>query len=183
MMHRAVILLTLAFPFCIGAQDMRQDLRAQRALRQEQRVAKAQPPGAPLQRQRLEQQVRRQFWNVAKKRIGFTDEQMTKLEATSMRFDQRRKGLAQEERTHRLAMRAEIVADSSANQAALATALDQLQQVQRKRADMLIEEQKEYASFMTPLQRAKLFGLQEQIRKRMQELLRARPDSAANNTP
>jgi len=30
---------------------------------------------------------------------------------------------------------------------------------------------------MTPLQRAKFLGLQEEFRKRMQELLRARPDS------
>jgi hypothetical protein len=43
---------------------------------------------------------------------------------------------------------------------------------------MQAEEQKEFATFMTPLQRAKFLALQEQVRKRLQELVRARPDSA-----
>ena len=192
-MKRHLLLVALiATPSIVHAQEINRPraeiLREQRALRQEQKAQKAQQPkeqlpGQPVARQRLEQQVRQQFWRAAKNRIGFTDDQMRKLEQTSIRFYQRRRALAQEERTQRLAMRAGIQADTAANQASIASALDQLQQIQHRRADMLADEQKEYASFMTPLQRAKLFGLQEQIRKRMQEIVKARPDSAAAAPP
>lgn len=130
-----------------------------------------------VRRQQMELQIRRTFWRVAKQRIGFTDEQMTRIERTSQRFDQRRRQLAQQERTLRIALRREIVLDSSANQASIATALDQVHGLQRERLDLQLEEQKEFAAFMTPLQRAKFLTLQEQVRKRLQELVRARPDS------
>ena len=130
-------------------------------------------------RQQLEQQVRRGLWQVAKRRIGFTDEQMTRLEQTTQRFDQRRRALALEEKAQRVSLRTEILADSSANQATIAASLEKLQEVQRKRLEMQVEEQQEFATFMTPLQRAKFAALQEQVRKRLQELVRARPDSAA----
>ena len=135
-------------------------------------------PGQNLsRRQMLEQQIRRTFWRVAKNRIGFTEEQMSRLERISQRFDQRRHALAQQERLLRVGMRREILSDSAANQGAIASALDELQTLQRQRLDLQAEEQKEFSAFMTPLQRAKFLALQEQVRKRMQELLRARPDS------
>lgn len=152
-------------------------LRPNRRL--EQPMPEDQLPGQnPVRRQMLEQQIRRTFWRVAKNRIGFTDEQMTRLERTSQRFDQRRRVLAQQERSLRVALRREILGDSTANQAAIAAALDQLDALQRQRLDLQVEEQKEFSAFMTPLQRAKFLALQEQVRRRMQELLRARPDSA-----
>jgi hypothetical protein len=181
-MRRALMVACLVMPLAAGVGYAQGDsagrsaVRPQRALRQEQKARKQAMQGTP--RQRLEQQVRQQFWKAAKNRIGFTDDQMAKLEQTSLRFDQRRKALAQAERAQRVAMRREIMADSAVNQTALAGALDQLQQIQHRRADMLADEQKEYATFMTPLQRAKFLGLQEQVRKRMQELVKARPDSA-----
>ena len=45
------------------------------------------------------------------------------------------------------------------------------------RLDLQAEEQKEFAQFMTPVQRAKYSALQDQLRRRMQDLVRARPDS------
>ena len=171
---RYLVFALVAGSSSLGAQVVRDRPRLARPPRAEA----PELPASQVPRARLEQQVRRQFWKVAKERIGFTDEQMTKLEATTSRFDQRRKGLALEERAQRMAMRAGITADSTANQASIANALDQLQTIQRRRSEMMAEEQQELASYMTPLQRAKLFGLQEQLRKRMQEIIKQRPDSA-----
>ena len=135
---------------------------------------------APVaQRKQLEQQIRQRLWRVAKQRIGFTDEQMLQLERTSQRFDQRRRALAQQEKAQRVELRSQILADSGANQRAIAASLDKLHDLQRQRLDMQSDEQKEFATFMTPLQRAKYLALQEQVRKRLQELVRARPDSVA----
>ena len=172
----------LALPIVAGSLEAQGGLRgrpgALRAQKQEQRQEL--PEGAqPNRNQQLQQQVRRSLWKVAKQRIGFSDDQMLRLERTSQRFDQQRRMLAQEERARRVAMRTEILADSDANQDNIAAALEQLHALQQRRLDLQAEEQKEFASFMTPLQRAKFTALQEQVRKRMLELTRARPDSAA----
>lgn len=155
---------------------------ARRAQRQEQRQEL--PPGVqPNRNQQLQLQIRRSLWRVAKQRIGFSDDQMHLLERTSQRFDQQRRLLAQEEKAQRIAMRAEILADSGANQSTLAAALEQLHALQQRRLDLQAEEQKEFATFMTPLQRAKFMALQEQVRRRLQDLARARPESTAVKLP
>ena len=133
-------------------------------------------PGGP-RREQMEQQLRRNLWQLAKQRIGFTDAQMAKLEQTSTRFDVRRRALIAEERAQRLTLRKELAADANADQDRVARALDRLHQLQRQRVDLQIEEQREFAAFMTPVQRAKYAALQEQVRRRVDSLRRQRPDS------
>ncbi len=136
----------------------------------------------PMRRQRLEQQLRQGIWRIAKRRIDLSDDQMAKLEQTAGRFDGRRRALNQDERAQRQALRAELVAGDSGNQARVADALDQLLQLQRRRLDMVGEEQKELATFMTPIQRAKYSALQEQLRRRVEKMRaerRGEPAAAA----
>jgi hypothetical protein len=129
-------------------------------------------------RQRLEQQLRQGLWRIAKQRIGFTDEQMTRLEETSQRYDGRRRALVMDERAQRLTLRQEILtADGKADQELVSRALDRLIQLQRERIELQAQEQKEFSAFMTPIQRAKYAALQEEVRKRMDALRRQRPDS------
>ena len=127
----------------------------------------------------MEQQLRRNLWQIAKQRIGFSDAQMSQLASTSKRFDDRRRALAVEERAQRMTLRQELLADTKADQDRVAKALDRLHQLQRDRVDLQIEEQREFATFMTPVQRAKYAALQEQVRRRVETLRRQRPDSGA----
>jgi hypothetical protein len=129
-------------------------------------------------RAQMEQQLRRNLWQIAKQRIGFTDAQMTQLQRTSQRFDERRRALVVEERSQRQILRQQLLADANADQNRVATALDRLHQLQRQRVDLLIEEQREFATFMTPVQRAKYAALQEQLRRRAEALRRRRSDSS-----
>ncbi len=139
-------------------------------------VAQGAPGGPPnARRQQLEQQIRRSFWRVAKERIGFTDDQMQKLEQTASRFDARRRAHAQQERAQRLVLREELTSRSP-DEGRVASALDRLQGLQRERLDIQEAEQKEFAGFMQPSQRAKLAALQEQVRRRAESLRRARPE-------
>lgn len=180
MRARVALLLALALPLLVGTVEAQGGLRNRPgALRPGRRVPQQPAGDAPARRRELEQQIRQRFWRVAKQRIGFTDEQMLSVERTSQRFDVRRRELAQQEKIQRVALRSQILADSTANQSAIAASLDRLHDLQRQRLEMQSDEQNEYATFMTPLQRAKFLSLQEQVRKRMQELVRARPDSAA----
>ena len=164
MMRRVFVLMALAMPLLTG------ELAAQEA-RQRQRPLAGQGAGA---RPQLEARLRQGLWRVAKNRIGFTDEQMTKLAATSRTFDERRRVLATRERGERLALRREILAGSNANQSRIATSLDRVLQLQRDRLEVQSEEQRAFAAFMTPLQRAKYAALQEQLRRRVETLRRQR---------
>jgi hypothetical protein len=181
---RVTLLIALAMPMLAGTVEGQGGLRNRnKALRPGRRMEQQPPADAPgARRQQLEQQIRQRLWRVAKQRIGFTDDQMLRLERTSERFDVRRRELAQEEKVQRVALRSQILADSAANQGAIAASLDKLHDLQRQRLEMQSDEQKEYATFMTPLQRAKYLALQEQVRKRLQELVRARPDSGLGAT-
>ena len=134
--------------------------------------------GAPG-RQQLEARLRQRLWNITKNRVGLNDEQMSKLAQTSRGFDDRRRRLAIDERQQRQLLRREILAGAAANQSLVATALDRVLQIQRERIDLQIEEQRAFAEFMTPVQRARYAALQEQLRRRA-ERLRAQRMSAGS---
>jgi hypothetical protein len=45
-------------------------------------------------------------------------------------------------------------------------------QLQRQRVELFAQEQRDLAQFMTPLQRARYTALQEQVRRRVEQLRR-----------
>jgi len=80
------------------------------------------------------------------------------------------------------ALRAELLTGDAANQQKVGTLLDQMLRLQRRRIDLQENEQRELGKFLTPVQRAKYFGLQAQLRKRMMEL-RDQPGAGAAQLP
>lgn len=165
MTRRVLTLLALAAPLLVAEA-------------QAQGAARRQPPaaadGAP-RRQQLEARLRQQLWRVTKNRVGLTDDQMTRLAEASRPFETQRRQLAMQERTERLALRREILAGANANQDRVAASLDRVHDLQRRRAQLQIEEQRALAAFMTPVQRAKYAALQEQLRRRADNLRGQRP--------
>jgi hypothetical protein len=137
-------------------------------------VASAQLPrrraqqGDAAARQQLEQRFRNGMARVVKKRLALTDEQMTRLAQTNARYDARRRDLNREERARRVELRSQLVAGDGANQERIAAALDRVLQLQRERIDLQIEEQRQLATFLSPMQRARYAALQEQIRRRLE---------------
>lgn len=129
-------------------------------------------PGARPERAQLEQQVRQRLARVVQERLRLTDAQMTKLRQTNARFEPRRRNLLQEERQVRMALRDESVADSAANQQHVAELITRAIAIQRQRLDLVDDEQKELATFLTPLQRARYLDLQEKLRQRVEQLRR-----------
>jgi hypothetical protein len=175
MIRRAALLVALAFPL-FGA-----DAHAQVAARRRERIAGIQQPARQPARQQLEARLRQGLWRVTKQRVGLDDAQMSRLTQTSQRFEARRRALAVDERQQRQTLRAEILAGNGANQDRVAEALDRLLALQRQRVDLQIEEQHEFSAFMTPLQRAKYAALQEQVRRRVENLKRQRAASSAES--
>ena len=120
----------------------------------------------PLVRQRMDQLIRR--------RLGLTDAQAQRLAATTRRFEERRVALFGQERDARAALREHLESGDSTRGPQVAALLDRLLQVQRARLDLVEQEQRELAAFLTPIQRAQFLGLEEQMRARM-ESIRGRP--------
>jgi Spy/CpxP family protein refolding chaperone len=106
-----------------------------------------------------------------RRELQLNDNQMARLQAVNRQFETQRVALFAEERSARQALRAELTA-TNPNQQKVATLLDQLMAVSRRRLDIQANEQRELAKFLTPVQRAKYFGLQNQLRQRLEEVQR-----------
>jgi hypothetical protein len=146
-----------------------------------QRVSGVQPqPGAPAQQGRaLERQFRERFAEVVKRRLNLDDTQMQQLGRVNDRFEGERMMLLRNERRTRQALRAEVLAGDSADQKKVAGLLDELLTIQRRRLDLTESEQRELSAFMTPTQRAKYFGIQDELRQRLENLRRQRQERRA----
>jgi len=140
-----------------------------------QRVNGAQAQaGAPLQGPALERQFRERFAEVVKRRLNLDDTQMQQLGRVNDRFERDRMMLLRNERRTRQALRAEVLAGDSADQKKVAGLLDELLTIQRRRLDLTESEQRELSAFMTPTQRAKYFGIQDELRQRLENIRRQR---------
>ena len=128
------------------------------------------PGGNNPRRQMLEQRLRERTGEIVQRRLQLNDAQMKQLQTTNRQFEQQRGTLLMREREIRRALRSEILSGDKANQQKVAQLLDQTMQMERQRLDLMQNEQRELARFLTPVQRAKLFGLQNELRRRTQEL-------------
>lgn len=120
----------------------------------------------------LERQVQRRLWQLTRQRVGLTDAQMKQLATVNQRFDVRRRQILRQEREVRLALRGAVLDSTSADQARVGEQIDRLLLLERQRIEILQEEQRELAGFMSPRQRAKYMALQEQVRRRVEQLRR-----------
>ena len=122
----------------------------------------------------LEQQFRERVAKLAQQRIGLSDAQMTQLEQSNSRFAPQLNQVAEQERETRRQLRMEMTAPSP-NQQHVGQLLDQALQLQKQRIAIVEQEQRDLARFMTPVQRARYIALQQQFRRRAQELARQDP--------
>jgi len=168
----------IAFAPVVGAQVAESGTATQvprRAQRRAQQLGQQQPqqlgPGAPNERQILQQRVRRAFNDVVRRQLNLSPAQMQTLQRTDQKYEQQRRAVLLEEREARLNLAA-AMQDSTghADQDKIAQYLDQLVHGQRRRAELLESEQKEFSTFLSPLQRAQYFALRERLSKKLLEL-------------
>ena len=152
------------------------DARAQIRPRRESTLPRAgQLPegrGASGNRAQLEQRFRQMLYQVTRRRVGLTDEQMNRLMPINQRFETQRRTIQRQERDTRVALRDAMRDSTHADQARITGYLDKLVELQRQRVDLVAQEQRDLATFMTPLQRARYTALQEQVRRRVEQMVR-----------
>jgi len=131
-------------------------------------------PAGDANRPALEQQFRERVAKLAQERIGLSDAQMGQLQQSNARFAPRLNGIAAQERETRRQLRMEMTSPTP-NQQHVSSLLDQSLELQKQRIDIVGQEQQDLARFMTPVQRARYVALQQQFRRRAQELSRQDP--------
>lgn len=133
-------------------------------------VALAQDAGRPLpERQRLEGEIRRGFARAVRERVGLSEEQMRRLAPLTQQHEQQRRQLQQEERRTRIALQGEL-RSATPDTARVAQLLDAMLGVQKRRMQMIEAEHRDLATVMTPVQRARYLALQEQVRRRIEQM-------------
>lgn len=138
------------------------------------------PGGGPggARREALVEQLQQRFGLIVRQRLRLTDDQAARLRQTNQRFGVQRRALNERERAVREAMRQELQPGVAANQEHLGSLIDSLIVLQRERLDVFQSEQRDEAQYLTPLQRVQYYGLQEQLRRRLEEIRRRRLQAA-----
>ncbi len=102
--------------------------------------------------------------------LGLTDAQLTKLTELNRRYEEKHRLLQDQERDVRMSLREEVLRSDSTRGSQMTALLDRYIKNERQRVDLAEQEQKELSAFLSPLQRAKYFGVQESIRNQIQNL-------------
>jgi hypothetical protein len=129
-----------------------------------------QPDSAAANRAALEAQFRQRMGEVTRQRLGASDEQMAKLQETNNKFDAQRRDLLDQERETRVALRKAMNRSDANSQAQIPALLDKVNAIQRQRIDIQAAEQKELSGYLSPMQRAQYFALEQQVRQRMNQM-------------
>ncbi|HVD06516.1 MAG TPA: hypothetical protein VNB89_10875 [Gemmatimonadaceae bacterium] len=140
-------------------------------------VAAQKAPDSTLQRQggQLEQRVRQRIAAVVQNRLQLTDDQMRRLRDVNAKYEGQRRKLVTDERDARIVLRTELQRGKQGDQARISDAVDRMFKTQRARIDLAEQEQRDLSAFMTASQRAGYLALQEQIRRRVDEMRQRRP--------
>jgi hypothetical protein len=137
-------------------------------------TAYAQPVTAPIttkaSRPALEQQFRERVAKLTQNRVGLSDGQMAQLDQSNAHFAPMLTQVAAQEREARQQLRLEMTSGGQPNQQHVSDLLDASLRFQKQRISIIEAEQKDLARFMTPVQRARYIALQQQFRRRAQEL-------------
>lgn len=111
-------------------------------------------------------QMQGRMGDLLKQRFGLSDAQVTKFGETNKKFAERARLIGEQDRDLRMAMRDEMLRPDSARSSLLSALLDKQAAVRRQRAELADARDKELASFLTPLQRAKLSNARGAMRNR-----------------
>ena len=123
-----------------------------------------------MNRAEMEQNFRAQLSQLLRTQLGLSDEGMRQLSDVNQRFDRQRRDLLRREMMARRSLREEAMRGDSANGGRIDQFLAEQFKIERERIDLTEAEQRELAKFLTPVQRAKYLGVQEQIRRQMDQL-------------
>jgi periplasmic protein CpxP/Spy len=117
----------------------------------------------------LRHYIEKRFAARVQQELGLTNEQTTKLRATSQRFGTRRRELHTRHRVLRQALQEQLQPGVAAKEDSVATLTDAMLDLSIASAQATRDELREVAKYLTPVQRARFFLMRERLRHRMRE--------------
>ena len=135
-----------------------------------QRSGQRQGGGGRMDRAQLEQRFRQRLANLLRTQLGLNDDQMRQLSEVNQRIDVQRRELNRREMMTRRTLRAEVLKHDSADGGRVEELMKEQFKIERERIDLTEAEQRDLSKFLTPVQRARYLGVQEQIRREMDQI-------------
>ena len=118
----------------------------------------------------LRHRIEERFAARAQEELGLTNEQATKLRATSQQFGTRRAELRTRGKQLREALTAQLRPGIAANQDSVAKLTDAMIQLRTAEAQISRDEVKEQSKYLNPVQRARLYVMRERFAHRVKEM-------------
>ena len=125
---------------------------------------------APRDPHALRQQIEERFAQRVQEQLGLTDQQTTRLRATSKEYGGRRLALEARERTLREALSGQLRPGVAADQDSVAGLTRDLVELRVSYAETWRDEMGELSRFLTPVQRAQLYVMRDRLLQRVQEI-------------
>src|SRR4051812_48136705 len=131
--------------------------------------AAAQQPDSAVRTDSLRHHIEERFAGRVHQELGLTNEQTTKLRATSQQFGTRRRELHSRYRALRQALQQQLQPGVAARQDSVARLTDAMIDLRIASAQASRDEMREVGKYLTPVQRARFFVMRERLRHRMKE--------------
>jgi Spy/CpxP family protein refolding chaperone len=131
--------------------------------------AAAQQSDSAAKTDSLRHHIEERFAGRVQQELGLTNEQTTKLRATSQQFGSRRRELHTRYRALRQALRQQLQPGVAAKPDSVARLTDAIIDLRIASAQAARDEMREVGKYLTPVQRARFFVMRERLRHRMNE--------------
>lgn len=122
----------------------------------------------------MRQQIEARFGQQVREALGLTDEQALQLRNTLGVWAPKRRAIEREERAIKLAMQGQLRPGVAANADSVGRLTDRLLKLKVTYAQSFVDEDKELAKFLTPVQRAQFQVMRERLMARIEEIRRQR---------
>jgi LTXXQ motif family protein len=133
-------------------------------------AAAQRPDSGPARPDSLRQRIEERFAARVQKELGLTNEQTTKLRATSQQFGGRRRELHDRQRQLYDDLAAQLKPGVAAKQDSVAKLTDAMIELRLNAAQLARDEMRDVSKYLNPVQRARLFMMRDRLVHRMQEV-------------
>jgi len=131
----------------------------------------------------MRQQIEARFGQQVREALGLTDEQALQLKNTLGVWAPKRRAIEREERAIKLAMQGQLRPGVAANADSVGRLTDRLLKLKVAYAQTFVDEDKDLAKFLTPVQRAQFQVMRERLMARIEEIRRQRMQQRTGGQP
>jgi hypothetical protein len=131
----------------------------------------------------MDRRIQERMGQILRQQLRLSDAQVRQMQDHMRQYGPRRMSLGRDERQVRERMREAMATRDSVGSPDLPRMLDRILELQRTRVDLMHEEQRALAQFLSPLQRARYMAFEEELQRRSEEMRRAAERGAGRGGP